>query len=260
MNNFYELFTIEGDSDLFHVFRFDERNESYDKLPSHLAKKLEGTFDFTDSPSTCDDYADTYWEAPILITVVLDVLNELKNEFDLNGQLSDLFLAEERASTTNLIQDTFTLKYLSQEPFIYVFKNITEKECFQLILIDGNCRVNTFRKSQDSDAKILRDCVWELMWALGIRDSYLGYHSSAELNELGIVNDDYQKFHRENVRKKIGSYISDSKESWIVENGLNSARKYQEKKSLKDSELMEILELIVLIKNKALEVFKKRYE
>ena len=260
MNNFYDLFTIEGDSDLFHVFRFDARNDSYEKLPSHLAPKLVGMYDFTDSPSTCDDYADTDWNAPILITVVLDVLNELKNQFDLNGQLSDLFLAEERASTTKLIQDTFTLKYLSQEPFIYVFKNITEKECFQLILIDGNCRVSTFRNSQDGDARILRDCVWELVWSLGVKDSYLEDYSSSELNELGIVDDDYQKFHRENVRKKIGSYISDSKESWIVENGLNLAQKYQEEKVMKDSELMEILELIVLIKIKALEVFKKRYE
>ena len=58
MNNFYELFTVEGDSDLFHVFRFNTRNESFDHLPSHLAKKLENTFDFIDSPSTTS--ATTY--------------------------------------------------------------------------------------------------------------------------------------------------------------------------------------------------------
>lgn len=260
MNNFYELFTVEGDSDLFHVFRFDERNESYDNLPSHLAKKLDSTFDFADSPSTCDDYADTNWTTPILITVILDVLNELKNEFDLNGKASDLFLAKAREATSAIVEATFNLKYLSNEPYIYVFKNITEQECFQLILIDGNCRVNTFRKSQDGDARILRDCVWELMWSLGIRNSYLEHHSSDDLKELGIVNDDYQKFHRENVRKKIGSYISDSKESWIVENGLNSARKYENKIALNESDYIEIIELIVLIKIKTLEIFKKRYE
>lgn len=260
MNNFYDLFTIEGDSDLLHVFRFDARNDSYEKLPSHLAPKLVAMYDFIDSPSTCDDYADTDWNTPILITVVLDVLNELKNEFDLNGKASDLFLAKAREATSELIEATFNLTYLSNEPFIYVFKNITEKECFQLILIDGNCRVNTFRKSQDSDARILRDCVWELLWSLGVKDSYLEDHSSSELNELGIVDDDYQKFHRENFRKKIGSYISDSKESWIIENGLISARKYEEGYDLNEKEYIEILELIALVKIKASEVFKKRYE
>jgi hypothetical protein len=260
MNNFYELFTVEGDSDLFHVFRFNTKNKSFDHLPSHLAKKLDSTYDFSDIPSTWDDYADSDWSTPILITVILDLLNELKNEFDLNSKVYDSLLAEAREKSNAIIEGAFNLTHLSDEPFIYIFKNITEQECFQLILIDGNCRVNTFRNSQASDARILRDCVWELMWSLGVRDSYLEYYSSVELNELGIVDDDYQKFHRENVKNKISSYLGESRESWIVENGLFSARKYEEGYELKGSEYLEILELITLIKIKTSQVFKKRFE
>jgi hypothetical protein len=126
MNNFYELFTVEGDSDLFHVFRFNTRNESFDHLPSHLAKKLENTFDFIDSPSTWDYYADTDWSTPILITVVLDILNELKNEFDLNSKVSDSILAEARENSNAIIERAFNLTYLSNEPFIYVFKKVVQ--------------------------------------------------------------------------------------------------------------------------------------
>ena len=187
-------------------------------------------------------------------------MNELKNEFDLNSKVYDSLLAEAREKSNAIIEGAFNLTHLSDEPFIYIFKNITEQECFQLILIDGNCRVNTFRNSQASDARILRDCVWELMWSLGVRDSYLEFYSSVELNELGIVDDDYQKFHRENVKNKISSYLGESKESWIVENGLISARKYEEGYELKGSEYLEILELITLIKIKTSQVFKKRFE
>lgn len=260
MNNFYDLFTIEGDADLFYVFKFEARNDSYDNLPSNLAKKLDSIFDFTNSSSTCDDYADTHWDTSVLITVVFDVLNELKNGFDLDGQLSDLILARAKQISTTPIKQAYTLPFLSKEPFIYVFKNITEQECFELLLIDGNCGLSTFRKSQASDAKILRDCVWNLMWALGTRYSFYEEYSSAELMDLGIMNDDFLKFHRENVRKNISSYVSNSKESWIVENGLNSVKKYQEGCALKDSEVFEIFDLIVLIKTKTSEVFKKRFE
>jgi hypothetical protein len=258
MNNFYELFTIEGDSDLFYVFRFDEQNKYFDDLPSHLAKKLDGTFDFTDAPSSSDEYADTDWSVSVLITVVLDVLNELKNEFDAEGQITDSILDSNRTSSGRTLAP-LTLNYLSPEPFIYVFKNITEQECFQLLLIDGNCRLNTYRSSQASDAKLLRDCVWNLLWALGERDSFYEYCSSAELEEYGISDGDIQRFHRELVKMKFGSYVSESKESWIVENGLNSVRRYEEGYSISESELREILELIVLIKIKTSEVFNKKF-
>jgi hypothetical protein len=259
MNNFYELFTIEGDSDLFYVFRFDQRNKFFDDLPSHLSKKLVTTFDFTDCPSTSDEFADEEWDAHILITVVFDLLNELKNQFDVDGKITDLILDSNRKTNGRTLAP-LTLVELSSEPYVYVFKNLSEQECFQLILIDGNCRLNTFRASQASDAKILRDCVWNLMCALGVRDSFYKYYSNDELKEFGIQDNDIQKYHRDRVKKNIGSYVSDSLETWVIINGLNSVRKYEEGFSLSDSELREILELIILIKINVSEIFKKKFK
>lgn len=259
MNNFYELFTIEGDSDFFYVFRFDEQNKYFDNLPSHLTKKIDSKFDFTDSPSTCDEFADTEWDAHVLITVIFDLLNELRNQFDADGKISDLILDNTRTASGRTLAP-LSLTELSREPYVYVFKNLSEQECFQLLLIDSNCRLNTYRKSQVSDAKIIRDCVWNLLWALGTRESFFEGYSSIELEEIGIHNPDIQGHHRECVRKNIGTYLSDSKESWIVENGLNSVRKYEAGYALSDSEIKEILELIILIKIKTSEVFKKKFE
>lgn len=277
MNNFHELFTVEGDIDYFYSFRFDERNKSFDNLPSHLASKLIHAYDFTGCSSRDIEYSseeeNENVETSALITIVFDWLNDLENEMDVkqrflsvnanfNGEMREIIQIEKPT-------------FISLEPYLYIFKNLTYQECFQLVLIDGDCRVNTFRRSQDDEARIFRDIVWNLLWGLNLRYSCYDDLDLQELEGLGIDPEKILEHHCQIVQQKVGSFIASSADSWIVANGLKSVLKVAKGRittwaeqnpdayyipDFTDADLMEVLELIRLIKRLAKEHFKKRFE
>ena len=273
MNKFYDLFTVEDDADFLYTFRFDQRMMDFDTLPSHLASRLVGVYDFTDFPSSFDCYADVDADTPILLTVIFDLLHDLENELDVKQR----FLAV-NANFNGLRSTEIIIAapiYLSSEPYIYVIKNLTYQECLELILIEGNCRINTFRKSQDGDARIFRDCVWNLLWGLNSRHSFYDGMDREELVELGIDPDNIFEHHCKIVQQKLGSYVVASEDSWIVANGLKCAQKMAKGQirtwdlqnpahlyipDFTDGDVMEVLKLVRLIKRLAKDQFKKRFE
>jgi len=273
MNKFYDLFTVEDDADFLYTFRFDERMMDFDTLPSHLASKLVDVYDFTDYPSGDDCYASGDESTPILLTVIFDLLHDLEIELDVKRQFLSVnvnFNGDKR-DVIRIDAPTF----LSSEPYLYTFRNLTYQECFELILIEGNCRISTFRKSQDGDARIFRDCVWNLLWGLNRRHSFYDGMDREELVELGIDPDNIFEHHCKIVQQKLGSYVVASEDSWIVANGLKCAQKMAKGQirtwdlqnpahlyipDFTDGDVMEVLELVRLIKRLAKDQFKKRFE
>ncbi len=273
MNTFYEIFTVEDDSDFLYTFRFDQRMMDFDTLPSHLASKLVEVYDFTDYPSGDYCYSKGDESTPVLITVIFDLLCDLESELDVKQQFLSVnanFIGAKR----NVIGISAPTS-LSSEPYLYIFRNLTYQECFQLVLIEGNCRINTYRKSQDGDARVFRDCVWNLLWGLKRRFSSYEDMNREELVELGIDPDNIFEHHCKIVQQKLGSYVVASEDSWIVANGLKCAQKMAKGQirtwdlqnpahlyipDFTDGDVMEVLELVRLIKRLAKDQFKKRFE